>query len=94
MPKIDVMQFDGGKMFAFHCDGCGMSHAFYQHDDGHRPSWQFNGDLERPTFTPSLLNRGGDIGVCHLFVTDGKIHYLGDCTHALAGKTVDLPEVD
>lgn len=30
--------------------------------------------------------------VCHSFVTDGKIEYLGDCTHALAGKTVPLED--
>lgn len=30
--------------------------------------------------------------VCHSFVTDGRIQFLGDCTHALAGKTVDLPD--
>lgn len=30
--------------------------------------------------------------VCHSFVTDGRIQYLGDCTHGLAGQTVDLPE--
>lgn len=29
--------------------------------------------------------------VCHSFVTDGCIQYLGDCTHRLAGQTVDLP---
>lgn len=29
---------------------------------------------------------------CHSFVTDGRIQFLGDCTHALAGQTVDLPE--
>lgn len=29
--------------------------------------------------------------VCHTFVTDGRIQYLGDCTHALAGQTIDLP---
>ena len=28
--------------------------------------------------------------VCHTFVTDGRIQYLGDCTHALAGQTVDM----
>jgi hypothetical protein len=28
--------------------------------------------------------------VCHSFVKDGQIQYLGDCTHALAGKTVPL----
>lgn len=31
--------------------------------------------------------------VCHSFVTDGKIQFLGDCTHKLAGQTVELPEV-
>jgi len=31
--------------------------------------------------------------VCHSFVTDGRIQFLADCTHALAGQTVDLPEI-
>lgn len=26
------------------------------------------------------------------FIRDGQIQFLGDCTHALAGKTVPLPE--
>ncbi len=30
--------------------------------------------------------------VCHSFVTDGRIQFLYDCTHALAGRTVDLPD--
>jgi len=30
--------------------------------------------------------------VCHSFVTDGQIQFLGDCTHALAGQTVPLPD--
>lgn len=28
--------------------------------------------------------------VCHSFVTDGQIQFLGDCTHGLAGQTVPL----
>lgn len=28
---------------------------------------------------------------CHTFVTDGRIQFLGDCSHDLAGQTVDLP---
>lgn len=32
--------------------------------------------------------------VCHSFVTDGRIAFLGDCTHGMAGQTVDLPEWD
>lgn len=29
--------------------------------------------------------------VCHVFVENGKIRFLDDCTHELAGKTVDIP---
>lgn len=32
-------------------------------------------------------------GVCHSFVRDGRIEFLPDCTHALAGQTVELPEI-
>jgi hypothetical protein len=30
---------------------------------------------------------------CHSIITDGKIQFCGDCTHALAGKIVDLPDI-
>jgi len=30
--------------------------------------------------------------VCHSFITDGKIQFLSDCSHELAGTTVDIPE--
>lgn len=29
--------------------------------------------------------------VCHSFVVDGNIQFLGDCTHDLAGQTARLP---
>lgn len=32
--------------------------------------------------------------ICHSFVTDGRIQFLGDCTHDLAGQTVDIPDFD
>lgn len=87
----------GGLIFM--CPGCQRAHAVYV-GDGPGPRWGWNGDASRPTFTPSVLVRydGTDAGidgappaVCHSFVTDGRIQFLGDCTHALAGKTVDLP---
>ena len=28
--------------------------------------------------------------ICHSFVTDGRIQFLSDCTHSLAGQTVPL----
>lgn len=66
-----------------------------------RGGWSWNGHPTCPTFLPSILVSydGADAGrdgapprVCHTFVTDGRIQFLGDCTHALAGQTVDLPD--
>jgi nitrate reductase beta subunit len=40
-----------------------------------------------------LRNPDGSVKqlVCHTFVTDGRIQFLPDCTHELAGQTVDIP---
>lgn len=60
--------------------------------------WGFNGDFERPTFTPSLLHNVGGRNktkpICHSFITDGNIQFLGDCTHDMKGKTVPLPDFE
>ncbi len=32
--------------------------------------------------------------VCHSFIRDGFIQYLGDCTHKFAGQTIELPEYE
>lgn len=37
-------------------------------------------------------NLGYTCGICHSYVTDGRIQFLTDSTHALRGQTVDLPE--
>lgn len=80
--------------YFFHCPGCECAHAFLVTGP---LSWEFNGDLERPTFSPSLLcttrmPSGND--VCHLFMRDGQIEFLSDCTHKLAGRTVPVPDWD
>jgi|WetSurMetagenome_2_1015567.scaffolds.fasta_scaffold00157_32 hypothetical protein len=38
--------------------------------------------------------KGAKDMVCHSFVRDGMIQFLGDCTHKLAGQTVELPEIN
>lgn len=38
------------------------------------------------------MKPGFKCGICHSFVTAGRIQFLSDCTHALAGQTVDLPD--
>lgn len=32
--------------------------------------------------------------VCHSFLRAGRLEFLGDCTHALAGQTVELPDLE
>lgn len=57
--------------------------------------WSFNGDVNNPTFSPSLLVfKDLPEQRCHSFVTDGKIQFLSDCFHDLAGQTVELPEYE
>jgi hypothetical protein len=63
-----------------------------------KPRWGWNGSFDAPTFTPSLLTWWGEEGTeryhrCHSFITDGKIQFLDDCTHALKGQTVELPDI-
>ena len=85
------------KTMIFWCPGCEMAHPYrVRTPDGRRPSWEFNGNEVRPTFTPSLLVYGctPNDGNCHLFVTDGQIAYCSDSAHALAGQTVPMVPID
>jgi Family of unknown function (DUF6527) len=84
----------GGRL-GFSCPGCDGQHVVFI-EGPH--AWGFNGSIESPTLTPSILVRGhcgqkNQNGVCHSYITDGRIRFLGDCTHALAGQTVSLPEL-
>jgi len=97
MPKLHLAHEASG-LYMFGCPGCGCAHGFYtmphkNHAGNPGPVWEFNGDLERPTFKPSLLVNGSEPeSRCHLFMRDGRIQFLGDCHHELAGQTVDCPD--
>lgn len=75
----------------FYCPGCKRPHTVNVRPENHTVAWGYNGNPEKVTFTPSILTQRHD-GTCHSFVTDGRIQFLSDCTHELAGQTVDLPE--
>ena len=81
----------------FTCPGCNSYHKVVVDNKGQGPQWGWNGSLDSPTFTPSILvswTYGPEKikNQCHSFVTDGKIRFLNDCTHNLKGQIVDLPE--
>jgi hypothetical protein len=77
---------------AFECPGCGHRHTVDVRDrSGKRPSWEFNGDMDKPTLLPSVnYSPNHPETRCHFYVQGGKIRYLGDSHHELAGKTVDM----
>jgi hypothetical protein len=89
------------------CPGCGYGHEIdTEQPNSLGAKWTFDGNMEAPTFTPSGNIRWGKYaggadpnydhgqsGVCHYTIAAGKIQYHGDCTHALQGQTVDLPEI-
>lgn len=112
--KIEELnRSDGVRAMMFDCPGCGFLHQVFVSGTG-VPVWGWNGSMESPTFTPSILVtgvaplteqehaaylRGEGLPeprplVCHSFVTDGRIQFLGDCTHKLACQTVDLLDID
>ena len=102
------------------CPGCNSGHEIdTEQKNASGAIWKFNGDVTRPSFSPSINIRWGNFaqpgsdsenrhsGVCHYFVKAGDqfpperrldpsksyIEFCGDCTHALAGKTVELPDL-
>ncbi len=117
MQKGILRTVEGGRLM-FWCPGCQGAHAVKVEGPG--PCWGFNGDYEKPTFTPSVPVQSGhyipghrgpdcwctynakhpdkprvfECTVCHSFVTNGRIQFLGDSTQALAGQTVPLPPFD
>ena len=87
-----------GTSFWFWCPGCEDNHRFaITRADGEQegPLWGWDGNVEKPTFTPSLrvcYGRAPGSKLCHLFLRAGMVHYLGDCTHSLAGKTIPVQD--
>lgn len=77
--------------FLFWCPGCDDPHQVRV--AGRPPVWDWNGNQAFPTFSPSVLVRADHRGGrCHFYVVDGALQFLSDCTHALAGQTVLIPD--
>ena len=86
----------GGEEEGYHffCPGCERPHTIRTKG---KTTWGVSGSGDLLTFTPSILvtyeamdpkeNRR-----CHSYVKEGRIQFLGDCTHSLKGQTVDIPD--
>ena len=100
---LDKKHWPSGRGYGHWCPGCGQGHEVWVEPcyTG-AAAWTFDGNLDRPTFSPSVkiswgkhagqadTDRGG---VCHYFIKAGRIEFQGDCTHGLAKQTIDLPDI-
>lgn len=102
--------------YSYWCQGCEEMHHVRTEPAG----WTFDGNVEAPTFSPSVLVTSGhympghppgkacwctyykehpqevrdfECGRCHTFIRGGLVEFLSDCTHALAGQTLPLPDL-
>lgn len=93
----------GEDTWKFWCPGCDSAHVIsdaweVDADAGtispsvlvYSSKHLINSDLEGAALTaPENITTSPQ---CHSFVTNGRIQFLGDSTHHLAGQTVDIPE--
>lgn len=92
--------------YLHYCPACENVHQYRVGGDI-SPQWTFDGNVDKPTFSPSMLifhtDRYADGGIllnppqrrtiCHYTMTAGMIYFHGDSPHKLSGQTVPLPEL-
>lgn len=100
MPEVMKRTDDGSVLWE--CPGCGCAHGLREGPGGRLVAfegdggWSWNGDLERPTVSPSLKHTYSfsaeerERRVCHYFIRDGQLEFCPDSTHELAGQVVPM----
>lgn len=82
MGKISskLRRAEGGRI-SYWCQGCKKHHVITV-EGPH--AWGWNGNVEKPTFTPSVLAQG------HSIVTDEKGEWTGEYHRDAAGEPIEL----
>ena len=113
--KAQLLKIDATETrLTWYCPGCKSDHGVPIPPSPR--AWQWNGSLNTPTLSPSVLLTSGhhvsghtgdcwcsvakrrgqppvfDYVRCHSFIREGRIEFLGDCSHELAGQTVEMRE--
>lgn len=97
MGQVNAKLRRGTDTYFWYCPACRELHPL---PDG----WTFNGNLDKPTFSPSFKHHWNcgplveppkreGLNICHYIVTDGRVAYCGDCTHDMAGQTIEMPDL-
>src|SRR6185437_4903983 len=100
-PFLRTVKHGDRDAYAHWCPGCQHAHVIFV--SGEHPYWTFNGDVNRPSFQPSIRiftpahedegEKFQEETICHYFITDGVIEFCGDCRHEMKGQKVALPEL-
>lgn len=83
----------------FFCPGCALGvgtglHMLPVNSSAVKsPSWDWDGNLEAPTLSPSILTGKGSDNICHSFLKAGVFEFLSDSTHAFSGKKIAIPDL-
>lgn len=100
---MKVRTADDGRLL-FYCEGCeglhGVNNTWGFNGDFENPTFSpsihVRGTQPITDEEHDLIIAGKYVKprplICHSFVTDGRMQYLDDCTHKLAGQTVELKE--
>lgn len=92
MRKVNKEDSPESPDYVFLCPACAYGHGIWTTNPNmNGDKWFFDGNFEAPSIKPSIMIQDRDT-ICHSFVKAGRIEFLGDCTHSLKGKTVELPE--
>ncbi len=76
-------------------DGVHMLPVNVPYDIG-KPAWEWDGNLDAPTLSPSILTHAsvnGKYPQCHSFLKNGVFEFLSDCSHPLANQKVAIPDL-
>jgi len=99
-----LRKWTGG--YTWWCPGCKQAHSVPV-DSPTRPSWSFDGNLEQPSFSPSVRHfvpaqapdpewwpeGKPEHTFCHYFITAGVIDYCNDCDHEFSGQKVPMVDL-
>lgn len=83
-----------GGGIVFFCPACKTTHSINTNPKN-GPVWQYSNNKNTgATILPSIkctVDYPRYTSVCHFYITNNHFRYLNDCTHQLAGQTVEIP---
>lgn len=97
-------------LYEFWCPGCEDHHHIRTEEaptwgrdlttkEPYQVCWRFNGDMDKPTFSPSMklttqVGQGRAIHVCHVAIHGGMLEYFAATSHGLAKKFIPMTELE